>query len=837
MLKDFKALQIKLASPEEILSWSHGEVKKPETINYRTHKSEVDGLMDEKIFGPTKNYECYCGKYKKIRYKGIICDKCGVEVTHKRVRRERLGHIKLATPVVHIWYSYGVPNKLALILGIAQKKLNTVIYFSRYMVTNTNKEQKDKAISILQENKTENMDVIRSEEKEKILEISEKYKKDRQQLKKEIKEKEKLEMQIERLKANEAKEKAKMKSIYAQHISKTEEKFDKQIELVENLEQGITLSEEEYTDLVDIGIVFFEASMGAEAIYKLLEQVDVEEEIAKAKAAMQETRSKIKLRKLRKRLRVFEGMKTANINPTWIVMHYLPVVPPDLRPIIQLPGGRFATSDLNDLYRRVINRNNRLKRLIDLGAPEIILRNEKRMLQESVDALIDNSHRPGNPVMNSRQQPYKSLSDMLRGKQGRFRQNLLGKRVDFSGRSVIVSGPELSINECGLPKTMALELFKPFVIHEIIERGLAPNIKAAKNYFEERSDEVWDILEEVIDDRPVLLNRAPTLHKNGIQAFFPVLVEGNAIRLHPLVCKGFNADFDGDQMAVHVPLAQRAVDEVKERMFPQNNILLMADGNPVVNTEKDMAYGIYYLTGIEKNQKQDKKKEKSHIYSFANPERAIGAYEAGHIKLREKIKVLIGDEIIDTTPGRLILNKHILDQYGFVNEHLNKKSVAKISAKILEKYGNEEAVKFLDSIEKLGFKYATESGFSISMSDFVVSDKKEKLLEKISKQEEEIMEYYENGLLSDDERRKVFEEAWINIVDEVASVTWNEYVEEENLLAKLNESGASPAENPLKQISGVRGLIIDPMGKIVELPLRSNYKEGLTSLEYLLILF
>jgi len=825
MLKDFKAIKIALASPEQILGWSHGEVRKAETINYRTHKPEVDGLMDEKIFGPTKNYECYCGKYKKIRYKGIICDKCGVEVTHKRVRRERLGHIRLATPVTHVWYAYGVPNKLALILGIPQKKLETVIYFSRYLVTAVDDAARQQAVEAVEQAKVQALTESNSELDAKVAEVAEKFEAERKALKKTTKDAGKAEMQMERLSNNEKKEVAKVKSIHNQRLEALEGKFEEVAGHVGNISRGATLSEEEYTELADLGVEFFEASMGAEAIYKLLQMVELAPELIRMTEEVKTTRSQLRLRKLVQRMRVFEGMTQNNIKPEWMVLHFLPVLPPDLRPIIQLPGGRFATSDLNDLYRRVINRNNRLKRLIDLGAPEIILRNEKRMLQEAVDALIDNSHRPGTAVQNSRQQPYKSLSDMLRGKQGRFRQNLLGKRVDFSGRSVIVAGPELSIFQCGLPKTMALELFKPFVIHEIISRGLAANVKAAKNFYEEKSDIVWDILEQVIENRPVLLNRAPTLHKQGIQAFYPILVEGNAIKLHPLVCKGFNADFDGDQMAVHVPLSDKAVAEVKARMFPDSNILLMADGKPVINTEKDMAYGIYYLTGIEDANARPSK-------AFTSTERAIGSYHAKEVGVRELVYVLMKGEVVETTVGRVLFNNILPAGHKFMNEQLNKKSIGKISGKILEKYGNGEAITFLDHVERLGFKFATQSGFSISMGDFVISPENLKLLARIEATEAELQGYYESGLVTNSERRKLFEDAWMTVVEEITVSTWKEYQRINNNLVKLNESGASPVENPLRQISGVKGLIVDPSGRIVELPLRSNYKNGLSSLEY-----
>jgi len=824
MLKDFKALKLSLASPQQIMNWSNGEVRKAETINYRTHKAEVDGLMDEKIFGPTKNYECYCGKYKKIRYKGIICDKCGVEVTHKRVRRERLGHIKLASPVTHIWYAYGVPNKLSLVLNIPQKKLETVIYFSRYLVTKFDEIGREQAVKSLEEQKDKATNEITAEQQEQLKTLESKSQDAKKGLKKTSGKSDKLELQLDRLESTERKELAKLKSIFDQRLETVEQKFEKQVDMVEDIHVGMALTEEEYADLLDSGVEFFEAGMGAEAILQLLEKVDVPVEIEKLKIERTQTKSVLKIRRIIQRLRLLEGMAKNGIEPKWMVLNFLPVLPPDLRPIIQLPGGRFATSDLNDLYRRVINRNNRLKRLMDLGAPEIILRNEKRMLQEAVDALIDNSHRPGNAVQNSRAQPYKSLSDMLRGKQGRFRQNLLGKRVDFSGRSVIVAGPDLSITQCGLPKIMALELFKPFVMHEIIAQGLAANIKSAKNFFEEKSDVVWDILEKVIENRPVLLNRAPTLHKQGIQAFYPVLVEGDAIRLHPLVCKGFNADFDGDQMAVHVPLAEKAVEEVKRRMFSGSNILLMADGKPVINANKDMAFGIYYLTEAEP--------KSDHIRTFSSPHRAIGAYNNADIKLREVVIVLKDDEILETTAGRLIFNQSLPIGYPYINEQLNRSGVSKISSNILKKYDGDEAVKFLNQIEQLGFKFATASGFSIGIEDFVINPEKDKMLKGIEDKEQELLNYYNDGLVTYQERRRLFETMWLKLVSDVSAATWQEYKNQNNSLVKLNDSGALPVEDPLNQISGVRGLIVDPLGQIVELPLRSNYKQGLSSLEY-----
>lgn len=825
MIKDFKALRITIASPQQVLSWSHGEVKKAETINYRTHSAEVDGLMDEKIFGPTKNFECYCGKYKKIRYKGIVCDKCGVEVTHKRVRRERMGHIKLASPVTHVWFSHGVPNKLSLILGIPQKKLETVIYFARYVVTQFSEEGKEEALNKIKQELDNDLEVLQTELKEKVSEIEKSYKEKKSELKKAEKDEKKLAAQVEQQDNKQKKELAKLRAIYSQKERTLKDKTNEKLNLVKNIKEGTTLSEDDISSLRDYEVDFFKAGMGAEAMEELLKKVDLNAIVNELKEEQSKTKSQTKKAKYIQRLRILEGMLRNNIDPSWLVLKVLPVIPPELRPIIQLPGGRFATSDLNDLYRRVINRNNRLKRLMGLGAPEIILRNEKRMLQESVDALIDNSHRPGNPVQNSKQQPYKSLSDMLRGKQGRFRQNLLGKRVDYSGRAVIVAGPELSIYQCGLPKTIALELFKPFVIREIIADGLAPNIKSAKHYFESKSDQVWDILERVIQNRPVLLNRAPTLHKQGIQAFFPILTEGNAISVHPMVCKGFNADFDGDQMAVHLPLSYKAVEEVMERMFADSNLLLMADGSPVIGVAKDMALGIYYMTGY--------KDDNAKPVFFSTIDRAIGAYERGELDLRDKIKVLHNGELVETSVGRIRFNETLPEGYEFINKQLTRKDIGKLAAKILKKYNSEATISFLDQVETVGFKYATKSGLSTAINDFKVSKKTKELIDKVGEKEDQLTRDYYNGLLTNSEKKRLVEEAWMEVIDQVADVTWKEYDQDvKNPLFAFENSGALPISNPIRQIAGVKGLILDPLGNIVELPLRSNYKEGLPTLEY-----
>jgi DNA-directed RNA polymerase subunit beta' len=820
MLKDFKKLKITLASPQQILSWSHGEVKKAETINYRTQRAEVDGLMCEKIFGPTTSYQCYCGKYKKIRYKGIICDKCGVEVTHNKVRRERMGHIALAAPVVHTWFSYGIPNKLSMILDIPKKKLEAVIYFARYIVIEVDEKKQREVLQAVAKKEKEELAKIDKELKDEIEKKEKEFKKQERTYIKEGKRGLELESFIEK----GEKEVAKIRELFVRKKKKLKERYDSLAGLIKRIVVGEVISEEQHNDLSEAKASFYKVQMGAEGIRKLLSLIDLGKEIKKLEKMYTDTKSKIKKRKLLARIRILEGLKKNGIDPRWIVMEVIPVIPPALRPIIQLPGGRFATSDLNDLYRRVINRNNRLKRLIDLGAPEIILRNEKRMLQESVDALIDNSHRQGRPVLNSRGQPYKSLSDILRGKQGRFRQNLLGKRVDYSGRAVIVSGPGLNIYECGLPKVVALELFKPFVIREIIARGLSPNIKSAKNYLEEQSGEVWDILEEVIKERPVLLNRAPTLHRQGIQAFFPVLIEGNAIRIHPMVCKGFNADFDGDQMAVHVPLSKEAVKEALDRMMPDSNMLLVANGNPIINVNKDMSLGIYLLTRLHEEKKEDTR-------SFATSNEALSAYDQGHISLNERIKVSIDDRVHDTCIGRILFNEVFKKDYGFVNEQVNQQRASEIVAEYFKKYGKEEVMKVLDHFKEIGFKYATLLGFSVSMEDFVSTDKRDEILEQAEKQIEKLNESFYNGLITEAEKKSLSEEVWMKVTEEISDLTWETY-EKRSKVVELEKSGAYPVKNPTRQISAIRGLILDPMGNIVELPLRSNYSLGLTSLEY-----
>ncbi len=821
MLKDFKALKITLASPEEILAWSKGEVKKAETINYRTMRAEMDGLMCEKIFGPTKNYECFCGKYKKVRYKGIICDRCGVEVTNKRVRRERMGHIELSSPIVHIWYSFGVPNRLSMILDIPHKKLEAVIYFASFLVVDVDEDAKAKATSKVGEVLDDAVKVIAKEIKEEISNEEKMFKGEMEEGKKHLKKDKSAELQIEKLKVDHNKKLASIRESFAQKEMKLRDEHKALKDLIERVTLGETVTQEEHDRLVENDFNFFKVSMGAEAIMSLLEKVDLDKEVVKLQKEIEKSRSVIKTKKLVARHRLLKAMNKAGIKPVWMIMKHLPVIPADLRPIIQLAGGRFATSDLNDLYRRVINRNNRLKKLIDLGAPEIILRNEKRMLQESVDALLDNSHRFGNAVLNSRNQPYKSLSDMLRGKQGRFRQNLLGKRVDYSGRAVIVAGPDLKSFECGIPHVIALELFKPFIIKEVIGRGFASNIKAAKVFFEEKSPEVYDILEEVIKDRPVLLNRAPTLHKQGIQAFYPVLTTGNAIRINPLVCKGFNADFDGDQMAVHVPLSVEAIKEAKERMMPDSNVLLMADASPVVNAAKDIIVGVYYLSKMDDGEAK----------VFSSVDEAKREYDLGLISHSAKIKIMIEDKFIETSIGRVILNSYLPKDYGFVNKQFDSAQISGTVADIFTKYGAKESINVLDSFKELGFKYLTISGLSISIDDYKISPAREGLVEVANKQENELNENYMSGMITKDEKLKLSQDIWADTTNKVVEETLKEY-KSDNPIIIFDKSGGLPAKDPLRQSAAIRGLIMDAQGHIVALPLKSNYKLGLNTFEY-----
>ena len=745
----FNKLKIGLASDEKIREWSKGEVKKPETINYRTLKPEKDGLFCERIFGPTKDWECHCGKYKRVRYKGIVCDRCGVEVTKAKVRRERMGHIELAAPVAHIWYFKGIPSRIALMLDVSPRNLEKVIYFASYIVV-------DKGTS--------------------------------------------------------------------------------------GLEKCQVLTEKEYHEAEEkYGRGSFKAQMGAEALKKLLEEIDLEKLSASIKKDIEKA-SEQKRSKYIKRLDTVESFRISGNRPEWMIMGVVPVIPPELRPMVQLDGGRFATSDLNDLYRRVINRNNRLKRLLELGAPEIIVRNEKRMLQESVDALIDNGRR-GRPVTGAGNRPLKSLSDMLKGKQGRFRQNLLGKRVDYSGRSVIVVGPELKIYQCGLPKEMAVELFKPFVMKELVGRGLAQNIKNAKRMVERLNPEVWGILEDVIKDHPVMLNRAPTLHRLGIQAFEPVLVEGRAIKLHPLVCEAFNADFDGDQMAIHLPLSLEAQSEARYLMLSTNNLLKPQDGKPVAVPRLDMILGSYYLTMTLDG-------EKGEGTYFRDPDEAIMAFENHDVDIHAKIFVRITKEIngemktkkIETSVGRIIFNQGIPQDLGFINREedpfqyeidfpVMKKTMGTIIERVIRLHGLTESAEVIDYIKALGFKYSTLAGITFSMSDVKVPPAKKEILKEADQKVETIRKQYTRGLITNEERYNAVIKVWDKATNDVSKAMEDNF-DDLNPIYMMVKSGARGNMNQLRQIAGMRGLMASTTGKAVEIPIKSSFADGLDALEY-----
>ena len=747
----YDKIKIKLASPDKIREWSRGEVKKPETINYRTLKPEKDGLFCEKIFGPSKDWECHCGKYKKVRYKGVVCDRCGVEVTKSSVRRERMGHIELAAPVSHIWYFKGIPSRMGLILDISPKVLEKVLYFAAYIVL----ESDTKEIQVKQ-----------------------------------------------------------------------------------------VLSEREYQKAKEDFGDTFRVGMGAESIQELLQRIDLDKESKELKTELK-TSTGQKRARIIKRLEVIEAFRESGNNPDWMILTVIPVIPPDLRPMVQLDGGRFATSDMNDLYRRIINRNNRLKRLLELGAPDIIVRNEKRMLQEAVDALIDNGRR-GRPVTGPGNRALKSLSDMLKGKQGRFRQNLLGKRVDYSGRSVIVVGPELKIYQCGLPKEMAIELFKPFVMKELVANGTAHNIKNAKKMVEKLEPAVWDILEQVIKEHPVMLNRAPTLHRLGIQAFEPTLVEGKAIKLHPLVCTAFNADFDGDQMAVHLPLSVEAQAECRFLLLSPNNLLKPSDGGPVAVPSQDMVLGIYYLT-------QERPGAKGEGKAFKNMNEAIIAYENHEITLHAKIKVKcqginkngeMESRIIESTLGRFIFNEIISQDLGFVDRskdenflkleidfHVGKKQLKQILEKCINNHGATKTAETLDAIKSLGYKYSTRAAMTVSISDMEVPAAKKEILAEAESTIENISRNFRRGLLTEEERYKAVIETWKEADDEITEALLTG-LDKYNNIFMMADSGARGSDKQIKQLAGMRGLMADTSGRTIELPIKSNFREGLDVLEY-----
>lgn len=826
---DFGAVKIQIASPQRILEWSYGEVKKPETINYRTLKPEKDGLFCERIFGPTKDWECYCGKYKRIRYKGIKCDKCGVEVTQARVRRERMGHLKLAAPVAHVWFFKGAPSKLSLLLDISPRNLSSIMYFSQYIVLKVDEAHRDEILNNLVEESQMTQDQLKEEAKDQIEKIKVDLSESIEQLTEKVKSKEILEIKSEELRLKAKQQIAGIKENLETELSQTEEVYKTVREMVKRIKKGTILSEDEYLKLDEYNAVdHLEVGMGAESLLRLVDEIDLAELSQNLQEEIREATGPRAV-KLRKRLRVVEGFRRANIKPSWMFLSTLPVMPPDLRPMVQLSGGRFATSDLNDLYRRVINRNNRLKHLIDLGAPEIILRNEKRMLQEAVDSLIDSTR--VRRTRRSTQRQLRSLSEMLRGKQGRFRQNLLGKRVDYSGRSVIVVGPELKLNQCGLPKDMALEMFKPYVLRELIKQGLAPNVKSAKHALERRSPEVYDILDQVIHNHPVLLNRAPTLHKLGIQAFYPQLIEGNAIRLHPCVCSGYNADFDGDQMAVHVPLTEESQEEARSLMMPLQNFLKPADGSPITVPNKEMAMGIYYQTSV------DERIEKSPSI-FADKDEAIHAYETERVQLRQLIRVRLpygeGGKLVllETTVGRILFNEILPEYMRYLNDAVNAGKIKELITVSIKHEGSADTARLIDAIKDMGFEAATFSGLSVSVTDCKMIPEKDSIIESANKRAEVVQDNYNQGLITEDEKRRLMFEVWMETTDTVAEKTWESYSEENAVKIMINSGGTRASKDQVKQLAAMRGLVVDPLGKIVEMPTKSNFREGLTIFEY-----
>jgi len=933
-LENFDALKLSLASPETIMSWSHGEVTKPETINYRTLRPERDGLFCERIFGPTRDWECHCGKYKRYRYKGIICDKCGVEVTRSKVRRERMGHIKLASPVSHVWYFKGIPSRMGLLLDMSPRNLEKILYFANYIVTDVHEEARADMLAALNMDKDERAIRLRADVDAKSKELRAEHEGKTKKLKGEVDaevarlEEElqesvdalttqgkkitetikagigtkarrdysvgadedeevvvekgevfaremsravlgKVQEKIEKLEANTkaAQKRAKdrldadKKALEAQIESATKTQRDAIQGELEALQQEIEatrtdlealhpkqiLTDTQYRDYSERFGRAFRAGIGAEAVRDLLSRIELQSEMYRLREESKSSSGQRKQKAI-KRLKVVEDFRKSNASPTWMVLEVLPVIPPELRPMVQLDGGRFATSDLNDLYRRVINRNNRLKRLLELGAPEIIVRNEKRMLQEAVDALIDNGRR-GRAITGTGNRKLKSLSDMLKGKQGRFRQNLLGKRVDYSGRSVIVVGPELKLHECGLPKKMALELFKPFVMRELVNKGYTTNIKSAKRMVERSRTEVWDVLDEVIRDHPVLLNRAPTLHRLGIQAFMPVLVEGSAIQIHPLVCAAFNADFDGDQMAVHVPLFSGAIAEAKNLMMSSQNILSAADGHPVVAPTQDVVLGCYWLTATRGEMPSgDEAVRKLRTYSSENE--VLHALESKVVKLQDWIRVKLGAELIVTTPGRVVFNQPLpvgkepqgdgasspkpekaMKPLAFQNAHFDRKLLRTLVAELYRLYGSETTSIVVNDIKRLGFRYATQAGITVSAMDIPHPESKWQIIHSTEKEVAEVERMYRRGVMTDDERYRKVIELWQRAYEEVGNATEHAF-DKFSPIWMMMGSGARGNIQQIRQLAGMRGLMADPTGRIIDLPIMANFTEGLTVLEY-----
>ena len=814
---DFNAIRISLASPDQIRIWSYGEVAKPETINYRTLRPEKDGLFCERIFGPTKDWECYCGKYKKIRYKGVICDRCGVEVARAKVRRERMGHITLAAPVAHIWFSKGTPSRLGLMLDLSPRNLDRVLYFAQYLITNVDSELQAMRIEELQNELDDSVERIESEGEAKLEELNAQL----AELGEPVETDEEEENPDDPRRILEA-EIHRVTLEIDEKRDELEEELASQIDDLESLSVGGLLTESRYRELRDQCAGIFEAGMGAEAVLQVLGKLDIEELREHLREEMQSTSGQ-RRKKAIKRMSVVEAFRNSGNRPEWMVLTSLPVLPPELRPMVQLDGGRFATSDLNDLYRRVINRNNRLKRLIDLSAPEIIVRNEKRMLQESVDALVDNGRR-GRAVAGSHNHRLKSLSDLLRGKQGRFRQNLLGKRVDYSGRSVIIAGPELKLHQCGLPRRMALELFKPFVMNRLVMKGYAHNIKSAKRMAERIQPAVWDILEDVVKDRLVLLNRAPTLHRLGIQAFEPVLIDGSAIQLHPLVCTAFNADFDGDQMAVHVPLSREAVLEAKQMMLSTYNMLSPSSGEPIVAPTLDIVLGTYYMTIVD-----EKARGAGRVFSSA--EDALLAHELGSIELRAPITVTMAGEQVETTAGRIIINDTLPEEMEFKNEEIEKGVLKDIVAEVYTILGNDGTAEVLDQIKNLGFHYATQAGITIAISDVEVPREKESIIAEAEGDLNRIEELYLDGFVTEQGRYEAAVSVWTDANNKLTNVI-QDNLESYGGIYLMANSGAKGNIAQIKQMAGMRGLMSDPKGRIIDRPIKSNFREGLSVLEY-----
>ena len=922
-LKDFRAMRVSLASPDTIRAWSYGEVQKPETINYRTLRPERDGLFDERIFGPQRDWECACGKYKKIRNRGIICDKCGVQVAPARVRRERMGHIELASPASHLWYVRGVPSRIGLLLDLSPRALERVLYFAQYIVMKIDEDARKRMMQRLSKETQNKIAELELKAEAEIEELQQQFEKEIEslarkteaatgKLEEQLAEKtdqivslaKKLEHRIEDAKGSEirkaivfeptneviaqegetvaAKHRRRLNELVQAHLgdfekdfrekqsdkrllldaekeqrkqalndesAKIRQKLDAQIEKIraghdEKMDElkairvGEIINEARYAEMREKWGTLFEAAMGAEAIYEILKGIDLAELSAQLRDTIRATKSKQQKKKEIKRLRVVEALRRAGNRPEWMVLTVLPVIPPDLRPMVQLDGGRFATSDLNDLYRRVINRNNRLRRLLELGAPEVIVNNEKRMLQEAVDSLIDNSAR-GKAVSARGQRKLKSLSDLLKGKQGRFRRNLLGKRVDYSGRSVIVVGPHLKLHQCGLPKGMALELFKPFVMRKLVEYNYAHNIKSAKRLVDRGVSEVWDVLEEIIKNHPVLLNRAPTLHRLGIQAFEVILVEGSAIQIHPLVCAAFNADFDGDQMAVHVPLSEAAKEEARRLMLSSHNLLKPASGEPIVEPTKDMVLGVFYLTMAKPGERGEGK-------VFYSPDEVALAYDLGHAEIHAKIKLSFDPEtchrpikgakkkgdLFETTVGRVLFNEILPPEVRFVNDTLDKKRLKELVAEVYARMGSEQTAEVVDKIKEIGFKYATRSGLTIAIDDITVPAEKQAILDRTTAKVHEVEQQFRRGLITEDEQYVKTVELWTEATEEITEAVAKGISQVSPILVYANSGAVKGGFQPIRQLAGMRGLMADPAGRIIALPIKSNFREGLTALEY-----